>query len=318
MRCVHCDYLLFNLSGQNCPECGNPFNLEQYRFEPGAVSFQCPHCDQDYYGNDERGLPFPRSFICVGCRQPLTLNQLRVVPRISDASGLPCEPSPWDRRSELGTASSWWQTVKWTMMQPTRFYRSHGGQSTREAWLFSLITLYVGMLPACLYSIGILWGVTKLVTAVGPPGAAPATMPLPFGVMAGLYVVQGLISPLIAPIITGAIWTILIHPVLFLLAPRRKSMGHTLRLSLYSFGPYALFIIPIFGPYVGSVWQLVTMVIGIREVHETTGWRASLAVLWPVLALLGIYVAVVATIFLQPTAPFVPPIPTGPAPGPTG
>ncbi|MHC4609441.1 MAG: hypothetical protein ACYS7M_03745, partial [Planctomycetota bacterium] len=60
MHCIHCGYLLFNLPRPVCPECGLPFDVCAYRFEPQVVHFACPACDQEYAGNDQRGLPWPR------------------------------------------------------------------------------------------------------------------------------------------------------------------------------------------------------------------------------------------------------------------
>jgi len=313
MKCANCDYLLFNLTQPVCPECGVTFDVTGYRFEPDSVSFHCPHCDQQYYGNDAQGLPYPREFECVRCRQHIELRQMRVVPQRHDAVGLAYELSPWDRRPELGLRRAWWGTVVMTLLKPGLFFRSHAGQSTREAWLFSMITLYVGLLPYCLYTIGFLWLVGVLLPKLSPPGAVPTVMPS-MGWAVPVYLAIGLISPLFAPFVAGGVWACLIHAGLFFLAPKRKTMTHTVRTVMYAYGPYALMVVPLCGAYACAVWYLVTLIHGIKEVHQTTGWRASVAVLAPVMILVILY-GVWIILFIIKMPAFTPPPAPSPAAG---
>ncbi len=294
MRCEHCDYLLFNLLQPVCPECGRSFSIEQYRFDPGVVSFNCPHCDQEYYGNDEQGLPFPRQFECVKCRGPLTLQDLRVVPKREDAQGRPAVGSPWDYRQRLGTRKAWWDTFVMTLIRPGRLFRTHQGTSNWEAWRFATISNYIGMLPYFLFLGALMWGIGAIATRTGggPGGASP------FGYLAAFYVLMGLFGPLVFPATGAAISAACIQLALLVLARDRKTIGYSYRVALYAQGPYALVLVPICGAYAASIWALVTMIIGIKEVHKISGWRASIAVLWPVVLLIGLYIVVLVLIFV--------------------
>jgi hypothetical protein len=292
MQCRHCEYLLFNLTQPVCPECGRPFEIEWYRFEPGSVSFNCPHCDQEYYGNDERGLPYPRQFTCVNCHQPITLQQMRVVPKDPETRGVLGDLSPWDRRRQLGLPKAWWDTFVMTLIKPGQFFRMHSGRSIKEAWLFAVIANYMAMVMACLLQIILMLGLDAAMRTMGPAGPAGAA-PMPFVPLILLYGAMGLVGPLIAPLITGGIWACAIQMALFFLVPDRRSLSHTFRTVLYSMGPYALGVIPFCGGYVGGIWVVVTAISGIKEVHRTDGWRAAIAVLWPPIALIGLYVTLV-------------------------
>lgn len=285
MRCRQCDYLLFNLTHPGCPECGRPFSIEEYRFEPAAVSFHCPHCDQPYYGNDDRGLPVPRAFTCVTCQNEIALDELRVVPERDDAMGF--IGSTWDNRQQHGLWSAWWATFKQLLLHPSSFYREHAGKSIREAWLFSMIASYLGMVPAMAVQILLMWGLFS-----GLSFAVPGAAPLPPGLLAMMVIVYGLVAlvaPLIMMFIGAGFYALTIQLALLCLVPHRKPIDATFRVGMYSFGAYALSAVPICGSYVCGIWQLVIMIVGIKEVHQTTGWRAAIAVLWPVVVVLVLY-----------------------------
>jgi len=123
-------------------------------------------------------------------------------------------------------------------------------------------------------------------------------MPIPIGLLGVIYVVLGLIGPLLIPFVYGGLWACTIHPVLWLTAPRRKSFRSTVCTTFYSFSPYALMVIPICGGSVANVWQIVVLIIGIKETHGVNGWIASLAVLWPIVAVLTLYLLFLAILFL--------------------
>jgi len=289
MHCRQCDYLLFNLEHPQCPECGRRFSIEEYRFERGSVSFHCPHCDQAYYGNDERGLPVPRSFTCVKCGNDISLDELRVVPERPDAMGF--IGSAWDERHERGLWSAWWMTVKQLLLQPSAFYRNHAGTSIREAWLFAMLASYVGMVPTMGYEILLLWGMSSgpLVTGQGAPLLPTNVMPM----MVIMCVITALVGPLFIPFLAGGIQALTTHLGLLVLVPHRKSLETTFRTVLYSFGAYPVYAVPLCGAWAGGIWQRVIVIVGIKEVHQTTGWRAAIAVLWPIAALMLVYAVVI-------------------------
>jgi hypothetical protein len=293
MRCEHCDYLLFNLTQPVCPECGRPFDVENYGFEIGAVSFHCPHCDQQYFGNDSHGLPYPRTFECVSCGNRISLAQMRVVPERDDAMGERIDRSPWDRRRRLGYVRAWWETLKMTLVQPSQFFRMHAGTSVKEAWLFAMTSMFVGMVPSMSFS---LLGMAVMANVAAGAGGGP-----PILAMAILYGCMALIGPVIGPFIGAGVQACTIQLALLLLVPHRKRMAQTFRTAMYAMGPNALMAIPFCGGYVGGIWALVTLIIGIREVHQTTGWRATIAVLWPVVLLIGGYCLLIIA-FIASTA----------------
>lgn len=301
MHCQRCGYLLLNLTRSDCPECGEAYDVRQYRFAPGSVTFHCPHCDQPYYGNDPQGLPYPQDFRCTTCGEQVSLPQMRVVPLTPDAVGW--AGSYWDNRERLGLWTAWWKTLGALLMYPSRFFRNHRGRSLKEAWLFSTLSLYAGMVPAMFFQFLIFVALGMFVAAAGA-GAAAAPGPgggfaggfvLPFPWWVGLVftIFLALLIPPFMQFAVGGFITVTIHTALAVLAPQRKSMGDTYRTVLYSYGVYALNAIPICGQQAAGIWLMVTLINGIKEVHHTSGGRATIAVLWPVAAMLGCYLLIV-------------------------
>lgn len=83
-----------------------------------------------------------------------------------------------------------------------------------------------------------------------------------------------------------AVWTLVLHLFVVIVAPRRRGLGATARVICYSGGPMVLTAVPFLGVLVGGVWTVVLQVVGIRSAHRTTTGRAVAAVLLPVAALL--------------------------------
>ncbi len=78
MRCLKCDYSLFDIRERICPECGEPFALSSHVFDHCGVRFCCPHCDQQYYGTDLNGHLVPREFQCCRCRNRVSMHEMIV------------------------------------------------------------------------------------------------------------------------------------------------------------------------------------------------------------------------------------------------
>jgi hypothetical protein len=90
---------------------------------------------------------------------------------------------------------------------------------------------------------------------------------LPFAVTVGLF-----------------IWSGILHLILIIFGWNKENYESSFRLVAYSDGPSFFKIIPIVGDIVSVVWQVVLVIIGIREVHKTTTGKAVLVVLLPLLA----------------------------------
>ncbi len=97
--------------------------------------------------------------------------------------------------------------------------------------------------------------------------------------------VQFFFEPFGALILLG-VGTLVLHALALVLAAEPRGIGATLRVFCYAWGPSVFTIVPILGPIVGFVWSVVLLVVGVREAHRTTGVRAAVIVVTPILALL--------------------------------
>ena len=146
-----------------------------------------------------------------------------------------------------------------------------------------MLSLYVGFIPYCLLQLLLtLVGMGVIVNRTGGTivGAPPMMM------FAAIWIGTALVGPLVLPLLGSAIVAAYVHPVVMLVADKRKSFGYTYRTVMYSLGPVSLYAIPFCGAYAAYIWSAVTLTFGIKEVHHTTGLRAAIAVLWLPVALM--------------------------------
>ncbi len=112
----------------------------------------------------------------------------------------------------------------------------------------------------------------------------------------GQPLVMFLLSPLILVIALGLAGGIT-HVMLLLFRGARHGFDTTIRVFCYSYSPLIFGVVPVVGTVVGTVWMLGLAIIGLREAHDTTTWKAGFAVLLPFLILLGT-IAIVMMVLL--------------------
>jgi hypothetical protein len=105
--------------------------------------------------------------------------------------------------------------------------------------------------------------------------------------------VQFFFKPFGALIALG-VGTLVLHALALVLAAEPRGMGATARVFCYAWGPSVFTIVPVLGWIVGLVWSVVLLVVGVREAHRTTGGRAAVIVVTPILALLVAVLLLVA------------------------
>jgi len=82
MKCIKCDYPLWNLRQPRCPECGESFDVRDWRYNSKHVEFLCTHCQQKLGPYK----PGPVDKTCPGCDQLVDWSSVTVVPLIDDES----------------------------------------------------------------------------------------------------------------------------------------------------------------------------------------------------------------------------------------
>lgn len=82
MKCIKCEYPIWNLRQPRCPECGEEFDVRDWRFNSKHVAFLCTNCQQKLGPYK----PGPIDKNCPGCDQIIDWASVTVVPLIDDDS----------------------------------------------------------------------------------------------------------------------------------------------------------------------------------------------------------------------------------------
>jgi hypothetical protein len=108
-----------------------------------------------------------------------------------------------------------------------------------------------------------------------PDGIASpfGTIMMPFLLILWLFVVSGMLH----------LFLMLVHGV-------KAGFEATFRVVSYSLSPFLIMAIPYCGMMITMPWVLILTVIGLRDAHETTGGKATVAVLFPFLFCCGMMV----------------------------
>lgn len=247
-----------------CPRCGN---------------FTCPECNPD------------GKSLCPAC---MALG----------GESVETQPTPWERRGELGLVQGFFQTWKRSLFEPNTFWRSvspDGPQldAVLYAWLITSVTALLNIpmqwlsnetLKASIERLAGLGdqfrGLTKVLDLMG--GA-------PLAVALGIAAFTIVIFPVGLIISAGLAY---LGGMLF--GASDKGFGATLRAIAYAHGPNIFTFIPVVGALAG-IWTLVSEIWAIKDIQKTTGLRAAASVLWVVVLLccctavgLGIFAAAMA------------------------
>jgi hypothetical protein len=269
MNCVRCNYLLWDLDENRCPECGLPFETTDYSFQRDAVAFICP-CGQSYAGNDENGLPWPRQFNCTMCENPLDAAQLRVKPLSDSAAGQPIRlGTPWERRDRVGFLRGFLDGVARLAMQPAEFFRLTSTSHNHGEIIFSVLCAYIGA--------GLFLAALVLLQAGGLLSGLPDIRALLPG-RVGLLILAGV--PLVQ-ITWNYLYGLLIEIVLAVLGHHHPS-DYESSVRAVAFGSAVLPAVMLLPP-VGLLWYINVVSNGVEHMHQTTKAHALVATLIPIL-----------------------------------
>lgn len=309
MRCRHCSYELWNLVPGVCPECGNQWRFEAYRFRPGRVQFLCPKCEQNYAGTDEQGLPTPREFSCTRCSEAVALSSMRAIPAPgSDGSDAMDDDFPWVERRRIGRGRAFRKTL-WRAITAPRTLGSTlpTEPALGDALLFAAWTAFL----VSLVTIGPL-SIFVAVVMSGTRGVSVG--------FAGLLGAAGvLLAAPLALLLTAVVWALAAHGILRLTGALARPSVSTLSVTLYAMSAFVLSAVPCLGIYLSWIPTIVmanTMVFALSIVQRVSLKRAALAVLAPLLLAAAVAAAIVwatiasvmsATTQVSPPAPLVAP-----------
>jgi hypothetical protein len=171
---------------------------------------------------------------------------------------------PWEDQENQGFLEGLLLTVRQSLFAPGAFFsRMPTAGGLLNPLLYGLLLETLGTIA------GYAWGL-----ALDHPL-------LSYGQLTGsAAVVIGLMIPFIV-VVRLLLWAGLLHASLRLLQGATKEFEATFRVVCYSCGPQLCNAVPLIGGVAAMFWTLYISVVGLREVHRTTSWRAMAAVFLP-------------------------------------
>lgn len=186
---------------------------------------------------------------------------------------------PWEHRHEIGFFKAFFDTVSVLLMKPGEAFtmmKREGGMT--DPFLFGLIGATAGTIASLLFQVGLqsisgVGGKNSLLEVFGPGVVAAIIVSSPLWVACAMFIVSGIL-----------------HLCLLILGGANRQFETTFRVVCFSWGASQLFgIIPFCGGYVAGIYNIVLQCIGFTRAHETTTWKALLAIFLPMIVCCGIF-----------------------------
>ena len=120
-------------------------------------------------------------------------------------------------------------------------------------------------------------------------GMMPASLSSEMGGAAGLDIFSGIGMAVVAVIMPFGImiytflWAGFLHVLLLMVRGGKNGFEATFRAVAYSYGTNILLVVPFCGGLVAGIWNIIIVIIGLKEAHGTSGGKAAFAVLFPVI-----------------------------------
>lgn len=276
MNCARCDYLLWDLSENRCPECGLAFEVTDYSFPVGQVEFACRNCGHGHSGCGSHGHPPRRRFDCESCGALVDVTRMRVRPLNHEVIGQPIRfGTPWMDRRRGGFIRGFFDAVARLAISPGEYFRFASLARSDGALTFSVMCAYAaGAVVLGLWWLFVQGGLISWLPnfpSVGRPALIlGAVLAIPFLQLTWNY---------------G--FGVLIQAVLVGLGHRNSELDASVR--AVALGSAVLPAVVLMPP-VGLPWYLAVVCSGVEHLHDTNRRCALLAVGLPVL--LGINLGV--------------------------
>jgi hypothetical protein len=240
---------------------------------------KCPHCDREFS-------PAEQQEFCQYCGGPLDLpksseertdrqeksDRVRYEPnRDSEQVESVREPfrerqgyCPWEDQDQLGFALGMGLTLKQSLTAPDRFF---GELPLRGGFLNPL--LYALIVETTGTLVSLLW-----VFAIAKPMLEKMALTGNMTILVGIAIPVFLFLSIVT-------WAILVHGSLLLIGGAKRGFEASFRVVCYSSGPELFNLLPTIGSWIALVWKLYIIVIGLKQAHGITAFRAAIAVALP-------------------------------------
>lgn len=298
MRCKKCDYSLWNLTGDTCPECGNKYSPSDYQFVVGSVKYLCSHCDQKYYGTTANGHLDPIEFDCISCGKHIHMDLMRL--QVEDGweeSLTTIRIAPWVN-GRFGIVRRCLYTIGWSMVRQIDLMK---GLPATVGFASSSWFFIVFMIPTLLVGFVVPVSILGLIIFNSGGGMAATFWPFVFGSLGSFAGV------LFGTYLLALLWAVMTHGILVVTGGSNQPLSRTFAAIVFASGPLAASAVPCVGfyciSYISFIWWIVSAALMVWTCHRISGFRASLAVVLPpiLLVIVGFSLYVGAIFYLNPT-----------------
>jgi hypothetical protein len=191
------------------------------------------------------------------------------------APGLGRRKTAWEEEGTQWTFEGLITTLKGSLFSPSEFFRKMnvtGGLS--NPLLYAMITGMIGWMAYYFWEIVFHDTFGDLLPSKAHSG---------LDVFAGTgLAVKAMLTPFML-IIGLFIWAGVLHLLLLLVRGAKNGFEATFRVVSYVNGASIFLIMPLCGALLCAIWTLVLAVIGLRDAHGTSGGKATVVVLFPLI-----------------------------------
>ncbi len=180
-----------------------------------------------------------------------------------------------------GFFGAFFKTTQEVLFSPSEFFKKVA--STRGYWTPLIYGVICGVIGAC---VTVLWQwlfASRLLPI-------PALTAIPFFSIFVFVFLIGLPFMIAFSILVGSCIT---HLCLMIVGGNKNGFESTFRGLSYAYGGNLFGVIPFVGSTIGGIYTLILTIFGIREGHGISTGRAVLAVLLPLLVLMGLGIVAV-------------------------
>ena len=189
---------------------------------------------------------------------------------------------------DTGYFADLWRIFRSVLFSPTAFFGGiKGAGGFKNSMAFGILTGSIGAM------FGIFWQFLFM-----PDEFAGLINNIPWSISLNqLFIIFIIISPLLV-LLNIFVTAVILHIFLFILRGANNGFEATVKVTAYTNASEIFAIVPYIGGFIGWVWSVVLIVIGLKEIHDTSSLKALFSVLLPLflLFILGIVIAV-AVIF---------------------
>jgi len=237
------------------------------------VEITCPNCNFKQEIPEEKIPVSARWASCQNCKQRFEFDLSKPGFDFEEEQGGAADriPSPWEDSLNLGIWQGIYRTIKAVLFSPDKLFRTMTFQGgIYEPFAFGLLLGSIGTM------FGFFWQFLMISGTLQPLLQELIGQTTINSMFLGIII----ISPLFITIYMF-ITSVITHGCLLIVKGGKSGFEGTFRVVAFSQTAQILGLIPLVGGIIGSIWHIIILIIGLREIHEVSYLRVFIALLIP-------------------------------------